>query len=117
MSSYITASKYIEEGQIRRFEMTNIINIDNSECLKKFSWIYPMICVDSDNFNADTNIENIFNENFNTKILKLIQNGNYFKFEYNGKQVYDIKKLRILVFLLTTNTNEMNYSDKVIIWR
>lgn len=113
MSSYLLESKYVEERQIRRFELTNLINSDNSEFLKKFSWIYPMICFDSDSFNAESNIENILKDNFNPDLFKLIKNGNYFKCESHGKTIYDIQKIRILVFLLTTNSNEVNYSDKV----
>ena len=113
-TSYLGGTIYIEERQIRRFEMTDLINQDSSEYLKKFSWVYPLICVDSDNLTADSAIENIFKDNFNLKILKFVQNGNYFKKNINGNTIYDLNKIRILIFLLTTNTNDVNYSDKVI---
>lgn len=113
LSAYLSGTVYLEERQIRRFEIADLINQDNSEYLKKFSWIYPMICIDSDDLTADTAIENIFRENFNLRILKFIQKGDYFKKLINGKAIYDLRKIRILVFLITTNTNEVNYSDKV----
>lgn len=113
LSSYLAGTVYLEERLIRRFEMADLINQDNSEYLKKFSWIYPLICVDSEESSADTAIENVFKENFNLRIVKFIQNGSYFKKDVEGKLVYDLKKIRILVFLLTTNNNEVNYSDKV----
>lgn len=113
LSSYLLGTVFLEERQIRRFEMSDLINQDNSEYLKKFSWIYPLICVDTDESSADAAIENIFKENFNMKILKFIQNGEYFKKQVDGKTVYDLKKIRILIFLLTSNNNEFEYSDKV----
>jgi len=113
LSSYAAGTVYQEERQIRIFEMVDMINQDNSEYLKKFSWIYPLICVDSEESSADSAIENIFKENFNLRILKFIQIGDFFKKEVDGKSFYDLKKIRILIFLLTTNNNEINYSDKV----
>ncbi len=117
LSSYLSGTNYLEERQIRRFEITDLINQDNSEYLKKFSWIYPLICVDSDESTADTAIENLFKENFNTRILKFIKNGNYFKKVVAAKTVYDLKKIRILIFLLTTTDSkqdhDVDYSDKV----
>lgn len=114
LSSYLAGTKFMEERMIRRFETTDLINQDNSEYLKKFSWISPMICFDSEEASAQSFIEAVFKENFNVRVLRFIQKGDYFKRQVDGKSVYDLKKIRILIFLLTTNNNEVNYSDKVI---
>ncbi len=113
LSEYLSGTNYLEERQIRRFEMNDMINQDNSEFLKKFAWVYPMMCFDSDDTTSNENIENIFRENFNLKILKFIQNSDYLKKIVNEKKVYDFRKIRILIFMLTTNSNENDYSDKV----
>jgi hypothetical protein len=109
MSFYYNVSKHAEEKNIRRFEV-NETNFEDSDFLKKFSWIYPII-----SFNAkitDEKIENIFKENFNPKILDLLKK-EYFKID-NGETTYDIRKIKLLIFLLTTNSSESGNSDKVI---
>ena len=90
MSFYFSISKHIEEKAIRRFEV-NETNFEDSDFLKKFSWIYPII-----SFNAkitDLKIESIFKENFNPKILDLIKK-DYFKAE-NAETSYDIRKIKL----------------------
>ena len=108
-SLYYQLSIHPEERAIRRFEI-NETNFDESEHLKKFSWIYPIICLNAQITNEK--IENIFKENFNPKILQFIQK-DYFQVENEGDKAYDIRKIKILIFLLTTNANELDYSDKV----
>lgn len=110
MSFYYNLSKHNEEKLIRRFEI-NESNLEDSDHLKKFSWIYPVICLNAKVTNEK--IENIFRENFNPKLLELIKK-DYFQVENEGEKSYDMRKIKILIFLLTTNTNTNENSDKVI---
>lgn len=128
MSFYYNVSKHNEEKAIRRFEV-NESNLEDSDHLKKFSWIYPIICLNAKPTNEK--IEDIFKENFNPKILELIKR-DYFnikvekekeneseneeekeKEKEKEKKNYDIRKIKLLIFLLTTNSSDNENSDKV----
>lgn len=76
---YLAGTSFLEERQIRRLEMTDLINQDSAEYLKKFNWIYPLICIDTDESSSESFIDNVFKENFNFRILKFLQNEDYFK--------------------------------------
>lgn len=106
---YFQISKYNEENSIRRFEIEET-NLDESNHLKKFSWIYPIICLDAQVTNEK--IEGIFKDNFNPTILKFIRR-DYFQITNEEVKSFDLKKIKILIFLLTTNASDLNYSDKV----
>ena len=113
MSFYYNLSKHAEERAIRKFEI-DATNLEESDYLKKFAWVYPIICL-----NAKVNnkkIENIFKENFDPQILKLIAKEYFKRTNEDGEPKsgdYDIRKIRILILLLTSNSFESDVSDKV----
>lgn len=109
MSFYYNISKHNEERAIRRFEV-NETNIEDSDHLKKFSWIYPSICLNAKV--TKEKIENIFKENFSPKMLELIKK-DYFQIENDGEKIYNIRKINLLIFLLTTSSADSENSDKV----
>ena len=120
--TYITLAKNDIDREIRIFECSELLNIDKTENERSFNSIYSEICFDSEFFQSENtaNLDAFLKENFNEKITNLVIKNEYFKMKYENTTVFDIKKIRLLIFLLTFNTNDKTTSkknpDKVILF-
>lgn len=106
--SYIAQATNIVERDIRLFECADLLNINKSEKEKSFGSIYSQICFDSEFFQGENekNLKVFLDEYFNPLLSKFILTTPYFKLDDRGRG-YNMKKIRLLIFLLTFNTNEV----------
>lgn len=116
--SYINQAANDLEKDIRTFECSELLNANNAQKEKSFKSVYSQICFDSEIFQGENerNLKAFLDENFNPLISKLVTNSRYFRLK-EGRSEFDMKKIRLLIFLLTFNTNDFSNSkvnpDKV----
>jgi hypothetical protein len=104
---YINNSKSELERNFRKFESNLITHNDSNILLERsFSSIYSQICFISDLFqgNNKENLEKFLKKNFTEKLSNFIINNLYFHIQ--NKEEFDLNKIKILLFLLSFNTNE-----------
>lgn len=116
---YIDKSNSALEKKLRLFESNVLTNDDpNVQLERSFSSIYSQICFDSTLFQGKNkeNLLKFFMENFTEKMSNFVLKSSYFKF--SESEEYDMKKIKILLFLLSFNSNEIikdtENPDKVI---
>ena len=101
-------SDFSEESEYRRFEEEiggNYIT---------FNSVLPKICIEKDLISVET-VESFILRDFPQKFKNAIT-VDFFHKEYNGKMYYDAKKLKLLLFLLTVESQvqiNKKYYDKV----
>ena len=117
--AYISHATNELEDKVRQFEIDVLINPvqankDKSHHFEKgFSSIYSQICYDSDLFQGrnQDKLERFILTNFNAKMVEFVTSHEYFKF--NQESEFNMRKIRILFFLLTFSSNTSNCPDKV----
>ncbi len=116
--SYMSQATNDLEKEIRIFECSELLNNDNSLKERSFNSIYTHICFDSEFFQGENpkNLEIFLNENFNKLIAEFILNTPFFR---SQDGLYDMRRIRLLLFTLTFNTNVKTNTkenpDKVIL--
>jgi hypothetical protein len=116
--NYISQSTNPLEEKIRLFEINSLLNINTDDKFsneeKSFSSIYSRICIDSELFQGknEENLRKFLISNFNKRMADFITKRSYFRLD--GESEYDMKKLRILFFLLTFNMTTASNSDHKI---
>jgi len=104
--NYITGATNELEEKIRRFEINVLLSKENNQDYERsFGSIYSQICFDSELFQGkdEDNLKKFLVTNFNQKMADFVTNQFYFKIEEEIE--FDMRKIRILLFLLTFNTN------------
>ena len=114
--AYILEATNPLEDKIRKFEIEVLLNINSEQYERSFSSIYSQICFDSDLFQGknEKDLEKFLLTNFTQKMVEFVSGRSYFKINEAQPIEFDMRKIRILFFLLTFNTNTKNHSDKVI---
>lgn len=118
--NYIASATNELEDKIRNFEIDVLLKSNKDQSEKSFSSIYSQICLDSELFQGKNqeNLEKFLKNNFSEKMADFITSKPYFKIE--NSEEFDMRKIRLLLFLLTFNSNvSVNNtvnSDKVIIY-
>jgi hypothetical protein len=101
---------YPEDGELRIFEQVDLMTFS-----KSFNAILPRICLEKDVITQEE-LDNFILKDFNVALKKAI-NVSFFHKEDGGKVYYDAKKVKLLLFLLTTESEvhlRKKYYDKVI---
>lgn len=105
--NYLSNATNELEEKIRRFEIDTLIHKEGSDknSEKSFGTIYSQICFDNDLFQGENQdqLEKFLNQHFNEKMVKFITESKYFRIEETG--YFDMRKIRVVFFLLTFNTN------------
>jgi hypothetical protein len=101
-------SEYDEEMELRAFE------IEMGAFRKSLNQVLPRICIEKDIINI-ANMEDFLLKDFSENFLKLIKHDFFYR-EHEGRKYYDAKKIKILLFLLSTDSTIYNgkieYHDK-----
>jgi hypothetical protein len=97
-----------EEKEIREFEK------EIGGFAKTLNQILPRICIERDIIPIH-NVEDYILKDFSQMFLGFIQQGYFYK-DFEGEKYYDAKKITILIFLITNNSQVDNghkiYHDK-----
>ncbi len=103
--NYISNSSNDSEREIRIFECAELLNNDKALRERSFGSIYSHICFDSEFFQGENpkNLQAFLNENFNPSLSNFILNSTFFKNDDNRS--YDMRRIRLLLFSLTFNSN------------
>jgi len=104
--NYITGATNELEEKIRRFEINVLLSKENNQDYERsFGSIYSQICFDSELFQGkdEDNLKKFLVTIFIQKMADFVTNQFYFKIEEEIE--FDMRKIRILLFLLTFNTN------------
>jgi hypothetical protein len=104
---YIDHSKSIYESNLRKFESNLISKCESILAHRSFSSIYSKICCDSNLFQGDNkeNLGKFLTTNFTENLSNFILNNKYFKIP--NEEIFDLNKIKMLLFLLSFNTNEL----------
>jgi hypothetical protein len=101
-------SDFIQDSELRRFE-------EEIGCHRiTFNSILPKICIEKDLISPET-VNNFILREFNQKLRDAI-NVDFFYKDLNGKKYFDAKKIKMLLFLTTLEsqvTVKKKYYDKV----
>ena len=101
-------SDFVEEIEYRRFEE------EIGGHIVTFNSILPKICIEKDLISTET-VESFILRDFPEKFKNAIAI-EFFQKEFNGKKYYDAKKLKLLLLLLTVESQVViskRYNDKV----
>ncbi len=99
---------FVEEAEFRSFE-------DMIGCQKiTFNSILPKVCIEKDLITIET-AENFILKDFSSKFKDALK-VEFFLKEFSDKKYYDAKKLKLLLFLITLESQvqvKKTYYDKV----
>lgn len=104
-----TFTEFDEETEIRAFEL------EIGGFRKKLNSVLPGLCIER-NLITITSLENYISTVFSPEFVKLIQYDFFYR-THNEVKYYDAKKIKYLLFLLTTDSmldnSKVKYHDKV----